>query len=153
MADLISKPKAFWSYERYVEGPTGRAFLSLKWNGESGAIETDGKRFEIRKQGAFSGQWILSDGGKELLRADKPSSWSDRFQVSGRDGNLEIQGLGFVRRNYEIRRGSQVVGRIEHGGWFSNKFFISYDEAGIEFVTVCFCLWLANVIWRRAAST
>lgn len=153
MAELVSRPKAFWSYERFVEGPEGSAFLSFKWNGESGGIETGGKRFEIKKQGAFSGRWIVSDGGKELLQAAKPSSWFDRFEITGRNGNLELVGSGFIRRSYELRRGSRVVAQLGACPLFSSRMPVTYDEKDVDFLTVCFCVWLANLIWRRAANT
>ena len=64
-------PKGICSWDFVLDGEGHRSTLEFNWLIEQGAINADGKKFDVRKHGMFGGHWTLDHAGIALASAQK----------------------------------------------------------------------------------
>ncbi len=122
--------------------------------GESGVLTVGERKLEIQRQGPVSGTWRLTDPtGKELAVAKKPSAFTRRVEMEWGDAaTLELEGEHALTRRMKVTTtDGKPVGTIVPDHIFTRKATLDFPQE-VPLEVRLFCLWLAALMWRRAAN-
>jgi hypothetical protein len=146
------KPKGLCSWDFVLDGEGHQASLAFNWVGEQGAITADGRPFEVRKHGVFSGQWTLDQDGEAVVSAQKSSAFTRTFAIQNAEETLVLCAESAVGRSFRLERSGEVLATIRPDHAFTRRATIAIRASHGDFPTVCFAFWLVVLTWRRAAS-
>ncbi|HSR50298.1 MAG TPA: hypothetical protein VLV83_05680, partial [Acidobacteriota bacterium] len=140
----------------YVLQMQGQPIAELVMSGwrEKATFDVGGVPYQLCRQGAVSGDFVLESQGRMLARATKPSAFKSRFEIQ----LLDLGGLAFTLRkgsltdsSFRLFRGSQQVGRITREGFLKRRTSIELPE-DLPLPSRIFLFWLARLIWDREQS-
>jgi hypothetical protein len=147
------KPKGICSWDFLLDGEGHHASLVFNWVGEQGFITADGRPFEVRKHGAFSGHWTLNQGRESVASAQKTSAFTRTFEIQNAEDNLVLSAESALGRSFRVERSGEVIATITPDHAFTRRATIETFSQKWDFPSVCFAFWLVVLIWRRAASS
>jgi hypothetical protein len=148
------KPKGICSWDFHLDGDGHLATLNFNWAGEQGEITEDGTRFEVRKQGVFSGHWTLDDdAGKQTASAQKSNAFTQTFEIQDHNDNHVLRAESAFGRSFRIERSGNVIATVCPVHAFTRRATIEVRDQKWDFPIICFAFWLVVLAWRRAASS
>jgi hypothetical protein len=147
------KPQGICSWNFFLDGDGHHASLVFHWAGEQGAITADGRPFEVRKHGVFSGHWTLDQGGASVASAQKSSAFTRTFEIHSAEDTLVLSAESALGRGFRVERSGETIATIRPDHAFTRRATIETLAQKWDFPTACFAFWLVVLIWRRAASS
>ena len=148
------KPKGICSWDFHLDGDGHLATLNFNWAGEQGEITADGTRFEVRKQGVFSGHWTLDDdAGKQTASAQKSSAFTQTFEIHDDNDHHVLRAETGFGRSFRVERSGDVIATVCPDHAFTRRATIEIHGQNWDFTIICFAFWLVVFTWRRAASS
>ena len=147
------KPNGICSWNFLLDGEGHRATLEFNWLSEQGAINADGKHFDVRKHGVFSGHWTLGQAGREVAVAQKSTAFTRTFDVQDSSGPLVLRAKSAFGRSFRVERSGNVIATMFPDHPFTRRASIDIHIAQWDFITVSFLFWLVVLTWRRAAQS
>ena len=146
---LRAVPKGWfsWSFD-IVEGEERIASVNLGLIREKGRLEIRGTSFEIGREGYASGDFFIRVGDHVVARADKPSAFRRRFEVSVGERRYTLTAANPFVRRFVLREGERRVGVVRPKNAFSHAALIDLPEE-IPLAARVFMAWLVILMWRR----
>lgn len=118
---------------------------------EKARIELEDGTYELYREGAFSGDFILEHDGKVVARASKPSAFQNNFEVELPNRRLVLRKLSAFNRRFGLFDGEKQIGSIYPLGVFTRR--TNIDLPGDWPLPIrIFLFWLAFVIWKRQSQ-
>lgn len=124
------------------------ARLRMRWWSEKGTVLVEGHELQLRREGVFSGAFLVASGDAVIAKAHKPSAFQNRFLIDVDDVQVELRRAGVATRTFELLRGDEVIGTVERGSLFTRSARIHISDSWPVPLQV-FVLWLVLIIWRR----
>jgi hypothetical protein len=150
---LRSIPKGLFSWDcRLVDDGVEVALLDLSTLRDAAKFELEGRRWEIRREGMLTGDWLLETGGQVIARATKISAFRRSYEIVADNRRLELAPVGFARRAYRLRHGDIVIGGMAPDGLFRRSADVDFPEE-LQLATRIFLAFLVLVQWRRTARS
>lgn len=118
---------------------------------ETGTFSLDGADYRARREGMFSGDFLLEGNAQTIAHAQKPSAFLSTFEIQYSDRSYTLKKESVVGRSFVLFDGDREVGSIRPEGFLSRKSAVSLPATMPRPVQV-FVLWLAILIWRREAN-
>lgn len=159
---LLAVPEGWFSWDFGIYGeeiqeeshsesaPLAR--VSLSWAKEAGELTIEGVRHRMYREGLASGDFVLEREGEQIVRADKPSSWSNRFEISYRGRRYELEKESTWRRKFVlVDEGRREVGKIEPEGPFTRRAVVDLPEE-LSLAVRAYLVWLCVILWKRESS-
>ena len=115
-------------------------------------IKLDGDEFTIEPMGFFRNGAELRKGGSVIGRAEKPSFFRRKFQVSSAGHRLVLESRGWRGRKYVLLLGKQEVGWIEREGLTGKKMELDFPDDMPLFLQVFLAYLVARQAKREAAA-
>jgi len=147
------RPDGICSWNFLLDGEGHRSVLEFNWLGEQGVLTVDGKRFDVRKHGTFSGHWTLDHAGSEMVSAQKSTTFTRTFEVQGPHGALVLRAESAFGRSFRVERSGNVIATIFPDHPLTRRAKIEIFTGKLDFATVSFLFWLVVLTWRRAAQS
>ncbi|MEM1296501.1 MAG: hypothetical protein AAGH89_14125 [Verrucomicrobiota bacterium] len=142
-----------WNFEvRKANELVGTTFYKVF--GESGGMTLGDQRFMIERQGPMSGQWRLAHReGPELAVAQKANAFTRRIEMKWLEAGtiLSMEGENPWSRIMKVSANGKRLGKIVPDHIFTRKSTLDFGE-DVPMEIQLFCLWLAALLWRRAAN-
>lgn len=143
---ILCIPKGICSWEFSISCEDHAAETHVNWLGEQGALTIDGVRYEVSKDGMFSGKWNLESGAGVVYSAQKSSAFTRTFEISGAESTVILSAQSaFLRAMQLAGAGYDCTIRPEHA--FTRRATI--DGRWSDFRLVSFAFWLTILLWRR----
>lgn len=152
---LEANPDGWWS-SQYTVVRDGVATGALHFRAlrEAGLITVGDQRFEVRRERAGSGNWLLEgSGGVVVASAQKPSAWRSQIIVraSGQPIVVHLRRPSTWRRSFEVLQSDRRVGEIRRASIWRRRTEADLPDGLPEAVQV-FCVWLVLLLFRREDS-
>jgi len=147
------KPNGICSWDFLLDGEGHCSTLEFNWLGEQGAINADGKSFDVRKHGVFSGHWTLEHAGTQVASAQKSTAFTRAFDVQDPSGPFILRAESAFGRSFRVERSGNVIATIFPDHPLTRRANIDILTDKWDFVTVSFLFWLVVLTWRRAAQS
>lgn len=150
---MLSVPRHWFSWDFTLQDamrqPVAEIALSA-WR-ERGSITVAGVEYELRRQGAVTGPFILEGGGTEVARAVKPSAFRREFRIDHADRHYTLKARSPFRRGYVLMMEDREVGSIDPEALFSRRARVDVPD---EFPPVlkAFVVSLTMLLWKRDAN-
>tara|TARA_R110002096_G_scaffold29509_5_gene88965 strand:- start:34973 stop:35449 length:477 start_codon:yes stop_codon:yes gene_type:complete len=142
-----------WNFEiRKADNVVG--MTTYRIFGESGELSLGERQFVVERQGPLSGQWRLAQrNGPELAVAQKANAFTRRIEMKWLEAGsvLTMEGVNPWSRTMKITANGNLLGRIVPDHLFTRKSTLEFGE-DVPMEIQLFCLWLAVMLWRRAAN-
>src|SRR5262245_63468924 len=97
------------------------ALLDVSALREVAEIEIGGELHQLKREGRFSGAFLLQKGDEVLARAVKPSAFRDRFEVEVQGRSYTFKRLSSFRREFGLFAGKQHIGGVAPVAWYTKK--------------------------------
>lgn len=115
---------------------------------EHGFIAIEGARFEVEKQGIWSGEWHIKSEGAVLYQAVKANPFTRHFEITGPEGTTILKAPGLGRSM--ILSGPETHLTLSPNHPFTRKATIK--GSGHDFTGVSFAFWLTILTWKRSSQ-
>jgi hypothetical protein len=120
------------------------------WRGH-GAIDLDGRRLTVQREGFWNPQFHLMDGSRRLASARSLGAFQRGFHVAHGDEELVLVPPSVLSRSFHLMLRGRSLGQIRSLGVFSRQAAIELD-AELAPELRLFAAWLVLFAWRRAAA-
>ena len=121
-----------------------RADLEINENGYR-------KFFSLKRDGVFSGSFLLLEMERVICSAIKPSAFSNRFEISLDGRSYEFRRPSIWSQRFVLISNGVEVGSVVPRGFFRRRFEIDLPEA-LPLAVKAFVFWLSLVIFKREQS-
>lgn len=125
--------------------------MAFAWMGRSGTIVVDGEPFRVRSQGVLTRAWDLWQGSSLVASASK-RAFGSQFEVDLDGVRIELQRPSLFSSGFVVKQGSQMIGTLERGGWFSRNMVGELPDKWAP-QHRAFVMWMVMMIWRRRARS
>ncbi|HWB59436.1 MAG TPA: hypothetical protein VG733_08090 [Chthoniobacteraceae bacterium] len=143
-------PQSLFSWDFSVlGGAAGGAQLNFNFFTEQGSIRYGADEYEVRKHGAFSGEWTMENGAGTYARAVKPNPFTRVFNIQEPGGAFQLKAVPLMR-SFDILHNGAEIGSIAPEHFLTRASTIDCGPQLSE-PGQLFCFWLAALMWRRAA--
>jgi hypothetical protein len=131
--------------------PVARVDLS-NWR-ETAKLEVGGERYEARRKGWRSKEFVLErNGGQAVAMVEQPSAWKGRFVFEHGGNRYELEKETARKSTFVVRReGVGQVGSVGSEGAFKREWTAELPEE-LPLEAKVFIVWLVVLLWKRAAS-
>jgi hypothetical protein len=119
---------------------------------ESADLELEAGTYELYREGAMSGDFLLVSNGKIVSRGTKPSMWQYNFEVKLGNRAVELRRLSVWRRRFGVFDAGKKVGDIYPVGIFTRRANIELP-GDWPLVDRAFLVWLSFLMWKRQSQT
>ncbi len=147
------RPKGICSWDFFLEGEGHRGSLEFNWLNERGTVVADGTAFEVSKQGALSGHWMLTRAGQEVASAQKSTAFTRTFEIQSPMESLVLRAQSAFGRSFRVERSGVGIATMAPDHPFTRRASIETRAPEYHFPTMSFAFWLAVLTWRRAAAS
>ena len=130
--------------------PVAKLDVSM-WR-EKAEVEIEGERYTFRREGTFSGPFLLERGGEQLARAVKPSAFRREFEILVRGRTFTLRKMSPWRREFGLYVHEQRVGGVTPCAWYTRRSVLRLPDDWSAAMQA-FVFWLALIIWRRDESS
>jgi len=149
---LRAIPTGFFSWGFSIQEEDSEvAELKMAWSGERGSFSSDGRRYELYRQGWLTGQFVLDTGGKIVAEANKVTPFSRSFDVVIGDRRVQLAAMSPFTRAFGVYLGKSQIGSICPDHCFTHKATLELPT-DMALPAKVFLFWLVALMWRRAAS-
>lgn len=144
---------AGWFSSRYRVEERGQTIATLEFGSwsERGALELDGRRLVIRREGFWKPKFFLSEGPTSLATSLPAGAFRRGFYLAHGDDEYRLDPPSFFGRGYELTQRGRPVGQIRALGFFSRRYHVELDDELAPELRL-FALWLVLLAQRRAAA-
>ncbi|BDM81787.1 hypothetical protein AM10699_46540 [Acaryochloris marina MBIC10699] len=152
MTQLQCIPASMWGWNYRIETSQGTARIELKVMKDEGEIILPDASYTITHP-MLSGEWSLKQDREESIvaQARKPNPLRRKLELTFGTQKLVLQAVSPFRREFQIRQGSQVLGRIRPDSFSSRQATIAVN-APLDLKIQLFLFWLTVMLWRQGAS-
>jgi len=142
-----------WFCRRYRVEDGGRTLATLEFGSwsERGALELDGRRLAIRREGFWNPRFFLSEGTKDLVTSLSAGAFRRGFYLAHGDDEYRLDPSSFFGRSYALTQRGRPVGEVRAVGFFSRHYQVELDGELAPELRL-FALWLVLLAHRRAAA-
>ncbi|MCF8260738.1 MAG: hypothetical protein K9J12_08190 [Melioribacteraceae bacterium] len=149
---LIAEPKNFFSGDfRIFDDNKEIAFLDSSVWKESAQLKFENETYEFNREKSFSGLFRLMLKDRTLLKAEKPSAFSNKFEIEFKGAHYTLKKGSVWKREFHILKSDRIIGSIKPLGVFTQKTKIDLPENWLP-ITKIFLFWLVSIIWKRENS-
>lgn len=146
-------PKGVCSWNFILEGDGILAELTYGSFKEKGTIVLNGYSYEVNKPSMMSGEWTLTQAGREIATARKESVFKRTFSVTMGLDEWQLRAESSLGRSFLIVRSNKMIGQISPMHPFTRRAKIEMVNPEYDGKLVAFSFWLVALMWRRAASS
>ena len=113
MATLQAHPGSIfsWSFDLLCEGHP-IVTMNMAWLREGGSFSWEGTSYGLRREGVWSGDFVLEADGRNFAKATKPSAFLRRFDIQLPDRTLLFTAASPFTRAFELLDNDTIIGRI-----------------------------------------
>lgn len=131
-----------------LDGDRDVAMLKTGWFSDTGSATIDGRALRLGRENAFSGAFKLELDGAVVAKAYKRSALRNCFEIELEQTHVLLEREGLLGRSFVVRRGEEVLGRIDPESVFTREARIDLPD---EWPTALqlFVFWLVLIIWKR----
>lgn len=142
-------PHSIFSAGFTLSGSIPDAVVDFSWFTESGTISFPEQSFEIKKDGMFSGRWLLGQNGRTVMVAEKTSAFRRAVEIKYQDNIFYLRAQSAFGRSMNLT-GPGTMATIEPAHPFTRRSTISGSLPGPA--VTAFAFWLTALLWKRAAN-
>lgn len=135
------------TYEIRDDGNAAANLEASSWK-EKAEVELDGKTYRFKREGAFSGPFLLLDVENVIAYAEKPSAFKERFEIFHYGKTYELRKRSIWKGTFNLEENGKVIGIVRPSGFLRRKALIDLPEE-LPLVLQIFIFWLALIIWKR----
>jgi len=149
MSVLRAKPRNLlsWCFDVY-DGREHLTTIDTAWFGERGDFLMDGRAYQVRKLGVFSGHFVLRADGQTIAEAQKDSAFRRSFTVSWGGETMTLSAAHALTRRFVLERDAVNAGEVVPDSIISRKLTATFPDDLTRPVRL-FLLFLVIVLWRR----
>jgi hypothetical protein len=118
---------------------------------ERGALELEGRRLVIRREGYWNPKFELLDGREVLGRGRSAGAFRRGYCLVWGDEEYRLDPASVFGRSYVLTRRGHHLGTIQAAGIFSRRLHLELDEE-LPPALRLFALWFVLLAQRRAAA-
>lgn len=118
---------------------------------ESGIFSIDGADFRARREGMFSGEFLLSKDNETIARAQKPSALKSSFTIEFSDRQYTLKKESWAGRSFVLIQGDLEIGSIRPEGVLTRKATVQLPD-DMPMPLQVFVIWLTILLWKREAD-
>lgn len=142
-----------WLAQSYTVEERGKPVATLAFGGwrVQPAIEIDGRRLPIRREGFWNPKFHLSDARTILGTARSAGAFRRGFLLDWGKDEYRVEASSTFSRSFDLLQRARALGRIRALGVFSWRAEVDLDEE-LPLELRLFTAWLVLLAWRRAAA-
>lgn len=149
---LTLVPKHWYSWNfRVVDDASEVGEVTRSWWRERGSVRIRGETYSVRREGLWSGDFLLERGGSVIARAEKTSPLRRRYRITDEDRLLTLEAASAFGRSFLILHGTRAVGSVRPARAFSRKAVVEM-EAPVSPPVQLFVAFVVLGQWKRAAD-
>jgi hypothetical protein len=133
------------------EGARSVAVVEVGFGRRRDAIELDGRRFLIHREGFWHPTFLLTSGSDTVARGRSAGAFQRGFMIRYGAGEFRLDPSSFFSRSFDLSQHGRSLGQIRALGVFSRDVQIALDASLAPEVRL-FAFWLVCIAWRRAAA-
>jgi len=114
-------------------------------------LELEEGTYQLYREGAISGDFVLEHNGKIAARATKPSAFRGVFEVELAGRQVVLRKRSMWSRDFVVLDGEKEIGGIRPQGVFRRRTNIDLPGDWPLAFRV-FVFWLAFIIWKRESA-
>lgn len=153
MAVLHAEPMGWFSSSaRLLAGDEELTELGITAFKSRGRFILDGEEFAIEPKGFFQTTALLKKGTAILARAEKPSAFRRRFEISSAGHRLVLESRSWTGRDYVLLLGNQEVGWVKREGMTGKKLRLEFPDEVPVFLQVLLAYLVLVQAKREAAA-
>jgi hypothetical protein len=111
-------------------------------------LELEDGTYELHRDGAFRGDFLIERNGNVVARATKPSALRSKFEIELPNRHLVLRKLSVWNRRFGLFDGAKQIGSIYPLGMFSRRAKIDLP-AEWPLPTKVFLFWLVLLMWKQ----
>lgn len=151
-AGLTLVPKHWYSWNfRVVADAREIGEVTRSWWRERGSLRIEGVTYSVRREGLWSGDFLLEREGRVVARAEKTSPLRRRYRITAADRRLTLEAASAFGRSFLILHGSRSVGSVRPARAFSRKAIVEMEDPVSPPVQL-FLAFLVVGQWKRTAD-
>jgi hypothetical protein len=149
---LIAIPKQWFSWKFTVtDGSQPVAEIDISQWREKGRLTVEGVDYRVYRENMMSGDFILESAGSVVARAQKPSAFHRTFEISHDGDHYTLQAESAFRRTFLLLSGERQIGSLSPERMMSRRAAVDLP-AELPLAVRVFVIWLALILWKRAAD-
>jgi hypothetical protein len=151
MSAMRARPKHLfsWGFDLDLDG-TPLVGFDMAWVREGGRFTWAGREYRLAREGAWSGDFLLTADEQVLARATKDSPFVRRFAVHVDGRELALQAAAWFTSRFELIEGDTMVGRVVRDHLFTRACTVEFPP-DLDVPVQVFLFWLVVLLWRRAS--
>lgn len=147
---LVPKHWYSWNF-RVVDDANEIGELTRSWWRERGSVRIGGETYVVRREGLWTGDFLLESDGRVIATAEKTSPLRRRYTITAEGRRLTLEAASAFGRSFLILHGSRAVGSVRPARAFSRKAVVEM-EAPVSSPVQLFLAFLVLGQWKRAAD-
>ena len=149
---LTAVPKKWSSWDFTItERSQPVAEIDISWWREKAALTVQGMDYRVYREGMMSGDFVLESSGSVVARAQKPSAFHRSFVINHQGRRYTLQAESVFRRTFLLLDGGRKIGSLSPQGAFTRRATADLPPA-LPLALRVFVIWLAVILWKRAAD-
>ena len=146
-------PKSWFSWDfRVLDGERSVAEIEFSRWSEKGRLILGSASLDVHREGWMSGAFVLQADGVVVARAEKPSAFHRSYAIECGEKRYTLRAESVFGRAFVLLDGTKVLGSVSPEGLFSRRARADIS-AELPLPLRIFILWLALLLWRRAANS
>jgi endo-1,4-beta-mannosidase len=150
MLQAITKGILSRSFQLEQENQLIGEFDPSLWR-EKAQLELEDGTYELYREGAYRGDFLLEKNGKIVARAAKPSAFRGQFEVEVSNRRLVLRKPSIWNRRFGVFDGEKEIGAIQPLGLLRRRTNIDLPSDWPLAVRI-FLFWLAFLMWKRESA-
>ena len=118
---------------------------------EKARVELQEGSYTLRREGLWSGDFLLEKDDRVIARATKTGVFSCSFDVELPNRNVTLRKMSIWNRRFGLFDGDKQIGSVYPVGIFTRRSNIDLP-GDWPLVNRIFVFWLAFIIWKRQNS-
>lgn len=114
-------------------------------------LTVGGASYDVFREGAFSGRFVLESNGTELASAEKPSAFHRSFTVPFGGKSFRLEAEDAFKRTFLVLEQDRQVGAIVPEGIFTRRATADLPD-DMPLPVQAFLIWLTVILWKRDAD-
>lgn len=153
MAILHAEPLGwFCSGVRLRRGDQELTELEITTFKSKGSFVLDDDEFVIEPKGFLQTSAVLKKGNAILARAEKPSAFRRRFEISSAGHRLTMESRSWAGREYVLLLGNQEVGWIRRKGMTGRSLQLEFPDEVPVFLQILLAYLVVVQAKKEAAA-
>lgn len=137
-----------WCFDLDLD-ETSRVSFDMQWLREGGRFTWAGREYRLSREGAWSGDFLLTADEQALARATKQSIFARTFTIHVDGRELTIHAVSWLSRRFELTEQGSVIGVVVPDHLFTRACTVEFPN-DLSVPVRVFLFWLVVLMWRRA---